>query len=494
MFIWEGTKGFGLMDEGYLWYGAQRVLQGAVPLRDFLAYDPGRYYWSAAILRLASDSGIVSLRAGIALFQILGLSIALVLIGTASSRSRRGGFAYSILCSVILVLWMIPRHKIFDISVSICLVGALTCLVNNPTRRNYFFAGVVVGLAAVFGRNHGVYGAVGSIAVLAWLFVGREHTTSIMQGFFYWIVGVAAGFSPLAIMLIVIPGFSSAFWESIRFLFEFRATNLPLPIPWPWRVNFANPDRIETLRAVLTGIYFICLPLFAVLAVITVFWRRWNKRAVEPVLVAGAILSLPYAHYAFSRAELGHLAQGAFPALIGVLTMLACVRPLFTWIAGAVLVATSLITVTPEHPGWQCGKTGECVSAQIGDNRLEVNKGVAADVNFIQNLVQTYANENNSFIAAPFWPGAYAMFDRRAPVWEIFPIVPRPPPFEEAEIKRIETARPSLIIIVNAPLDDQEDLRYSNTHPLTYHYIQEHFTRIRSPRGEPYEIYVKPQN
>ena len=163
LFIWQGNVGFSLWDEGFLWYGVQRTMLGEVPIRDFMAYDPGRYYWSSALMNLWGDNGIMVLRGTVAIFQTAGLFTGLFLI---AQSLKKHSLYYLLLSAVILVVWMYPRHKLFDISLSIFLVGILTFLIQKPVIKRYFIAGICVGLIAVFGRNHGMYGAVASIAII----------------------------------------------------------------------------------------------------------------------------------------------------------------------------------------------------------------------------------------------------------------------------------------------------------------------------------------
>ena len=173
-FIWQGNIGFNFADEGALWYGFQSVLLGEVPIRDFMSYDPGRYYFSAGLANLFGNSGIMSLRASVAVFQTLGLFVGLFLIIQSGRIKSKSDMIFILLAAITLVIWMFPRHKLFDISISIFLIGILTYLILNPVSKRYFLTGVCVGFIAFFGRNHGVYGAIGSLGVIAWLSIQNQ--------------------------------------------------------------------------------------------------------------------------------------------------------------------------------------------------------------------------------------------------------------------------------------------------------------------------------
>ncbi|HKU17933.1 MAG TPA: hypothetical protein VJP80_01535 [Candidatus Saccharimonadales bacterium] len=485
LFAWQGHKGFSLWDEGFLWYGAQRATLGEVPIRDYMAYDPGRYYWIAALMYLCRDNGITVLRVALAIFQAIGLCVALLLI--ARTRKRQS-LAYLLLSTLTLAAWMFPRHKLFDVSIAIFLVAALSYLIETPDHRRYFLAGLSVGFLAVFGRNHGVYGVAGSLAVIAWLSIKRSETSHPLSGFLPWSAGVVIGYSPLLLMLLLVPGFSTAFLEDIRYLFEVKATNIPLPIPWPWLVHLSSPPTGDASRAILIGIFFMGLLIFGAISILWVIRQRLLQRPSPPALVAASFLTLPYAHFAYSRADISHLAQGIPPMLIGVLVLLSHQAPRIKWPLALALCGASVWVMAVFQPGWECRKHN-CVDVEISHSLLEVDSGTAHDVALLRSLTAKYASQGRSFIVAPYWPGAYALLERKSPTWEIYPLLPRSKAFELKEIMRTKTANPGFALIDDMPLDGIDALRFKHTHPLIYQYIVSNFTPLPDSSNPAYQIY-----
>lgn len=486
LFLVQGQAGFSLHDEGFLWYGAQRVLLGEVPIRDFMAYDPGRYYWSAAVMSLRGDNGIMTLRGAVALFQAMGLFVGLLLIVRTAKKQQ---VLYLLLSAITMAVWMFPRHKLFDISLSILLIGVLAFLISAPTRRRYFFAGLCIGLAAIFGRNHGVYAVIASLGIMAWLRIRPAESSGLIQDFAAWAAGVTAGFIPIVFMIMLVPGFGSAFWESIRFLFEVKATNLPLPIAWPWRVDFASLPPGEAFREVLIGLFFIAIIVFGLVSITWVIWRKFQQKPIDPVLVAASFLTLPYAHFVYSRADVSHLAQGIFPLLVGCLALLAAQPAKIKWPLAFILAGISIWVMHSLHPGWQCLTGKHCISIEVSGSNLMVDPGTANEVALLRRLAGQYAPGSQSFIATPLWPGAYSLLERKAPIWEIYALFPRRHDFEQSEIERIKAATPGFALVFDLPIDGRDELHYRNTHPLTYKYIQDHFEQLPDSPNSAYKIY-----
>jgi hypothetical protein len=480
LFRLEGRVGLNLGDEGFLWYGAQRVMLGEVPIRDFVSYDPGRYYWSAAIMRLVGNNGIVTLRIAVAIFQVVGLSLSLFLLARTAQRRN---ILLLILAASTIVLWMFPRHKLFDITLSISLVATLAYLIEQPSLRRYFLTGLVVGLVATFGRNHGLYGAIGSVGAIVYLRFGRDGA-SLLSVLKWWLAGVSVGYLPVILLLAVVPGFPRAFWESILFWFECKCTNIPLPIPWPWNVPFGQMHWLESVRGVLVGLFFIGTLTFGLLGLGYVIRAGIRNAELPPLVVASAVMTLPYAHHAFSRAGISHLAQGIFPLLIGVFALLAGRTTKVGISGGTLLFAASLLIMLPMHPGWQSHRSANWVTLEVAGTDLEVDPGTAKKLGILKGLVDMYAPEGRTFIVAPLWPAAYAVFERKAPMWGFFALLPRSAAFQKAEIQRIREANPGFALILDHALDGRDELRFRNSYPLIDQYIRENFEAVQDPSAD----------
>lgn len=487
--VFQGHIGFNLWDEGFLWYGAQRTMLGEVPLRDFMAYDPGRYYWSAAVMSTAGDSGIMALRLSIDFFQVLGTFVGLAVITRTVTSCDKRSLSFLLLCGLVFTAWMFPRHKIFDLSLSIFLAGALSLLIENPTGRRYLLAGFVTGLAAFFGRNHGVYGAFASLGVMLWIRIRPTGSCGFLRGGLLWIAGVTGGFAPTLLMMAFTPGFSSAFWESIRLLFEVKTTNIPLPVPWPWNTDYSSLSFSEAGRQFLIGLLFVCIPVAGSASIVWAFVQRLRGKTLPAPYIAASFLALPYAHYAYSRADVSHLAQGLFPFLIGYLTLASVQSKRLKWGMGLTLATASFWVMSGFQPMGQCTKAGQCAEVEISGSTLAVDINTANDIRLIRDVTEKYAPDGQNVLVVPFWPGAYPLLDRKSPMWTIYALWPRTIDFQQQEIEKIKESAPKLAFVFNLALDGKEELRFKNTYPLIEQYIRKNFDPVGDSPISAYEIY-----
>ena len=489
-FLWEGRAGVGLADEGFLWYGIQRVLQGEVPIRDFMAYDPGRYYLSAALMALPGG-GVLSLRGALALVQGVALFVALLLI---SRTAKQHDLWLLGLAAFTLAAWIVPRHKAFDIAISVGLVAVLAAVATKPSARRLFLCGFYVGIAAVFGRNHGVYGALASLGLIL-LVITKPQAPLLPRGLLTWGSGIALGYLPLLLMLMLVPGFAGAFWDSVRFHWEIKATNLPLPVPWPWRVDLADGLSVEAIRSWLTGVLFLAVLLFGLLGPLAALALRLRGVETRPVLAGAAFAALPYAHVAFARADPNHLAQGIFPTLIAALAGIALLSRVPRRLLAAAACAASLFIIMPIHPGAACFGGTNCERVAVDGTTLRMDPQSAADLALLRSLAAEHAPETRPFLAAPLWPGAYALLHRRAPIWEIYALFPRGEPFQRAEIARLQAADPGFAVVVDVALDGRDELRFARTHPLIADYLEENFLRRDDlTTNAAYTVYISPDH
>ncbi|ABS64917.1 conserved hypothetical protein [Parvibaculum lavamentivorans DS-1] len=482
-YAWQRDIGLDLWDEGFLWYGVQRTMLGEVPVLDFFAYDPGRYYWSAAIMLVLDDAGLLALRIAGAAIQAIGLFFGLLALGTVTKKEDR---FFILIAAITLVIWMFPRHKYFDITALLALIFVFTWLVQRADLRRYFIAGLTVGIVAVFGKNHGVYGLTASALILGYLWLERSGP-GLLKSISALSAGIAAGYAPVLILMVMQPGFTEAFWQSIVFLLTGGAAIIPVNIPWPWRVSFGDKTII--------GLVFLAVFVWAVVGIPWILWLRYKHKHVPALWVSCAALGLPYAHAVSLRADIPHLSQALYPVLLAALGGIAMQRPAKRMACAGFICLLSIVVMLGRHPGWDCRPGKECAEVELLGDRLKLPPSVDRDMKLLNSLNEQYAAPARTFFVAPFWPGAYAAFEKKAPVWEVYAFATRDDAFQRREIARIEAANPGFVLIYDLPLDGRDELRYSRSHALIAEYVEKNYVLLEGYSENPaYRIYASKQN
>ena len=314
-YVATGNIGLNLSDEGFLWYGVLRTLDGEIPLRDFQSYEPGRYYWCAAWALLLGD-GLLALRLSVAIFQSLGL-----FCGLLAARCINTSPWFLMFTGTMLLLWMFPRYRAFESSIALIATYLGIRLVESPSVRQHFVAGVFVGGAAFFGRNHALYSALAFLALIVFLAV-KVPTGALRPKIRSWILGIAVGIAPLMLMVVFVPGFALGYAESLIFFIR-QGPNLPLDYPWPWNFGYLHLAWYERLcLAAAFLLPAVVLPLGAALT--------WSSTAIQvrqrAVVIAGTAVGIFFGHHVAVRSDAAHLAASIQPLPLTCLALPAVSR------------------------------------------------------------------------------------------------------------------------------------------------------------------------
>lgn len=483
--------GFNWGDEGLLWYASQRTAVGQIPLLDFFSYDPGRYYWSAFFFRLLHGNGLFEQIVADAAFGALGLAAIYVAMSKLClSRPWRT----AMLLTLGLMLGF-PRHKIYEQALSIMCAAGIALVIENPhSKLRWFCYGTATGLAALIGRNSGLYFFIAGLLLIALLkFSGEQFAIgSILPRF---AAGVVLGYSPMILMLCLVHGFAEAFYQSVVFTPHWQ---LKVPIPFPWHIHLKGlslPDRLQA-RAVS----FLCLAVPATYLFSIWDWIK-NRQTSRPQLACAASLAgLPFLHHAFSRADFFHIAEGILPfaIAIGALAHHFWQRgrrrmSLAFFCAAFVLIATAWL---PHEPMVQYSrsKPDHIRQVLIAGRNFYVDSVQAEVMQAAAKAFRDCRSLDGRFLAAPYFPGLYPFLETRAPSWELYYLYPRSPEFQEQEIHALERNRVSLVLLNrDATVDGRIDLRFDHTNPQLLNYILTHYEQSDVHLPDGFELYYSPQ-
>jgi len=202
----------GIYDECLALYGADSILHGGRPYRDFLTlYGPAQFYLLALFFKIFGVSALVGrvydtlIKAGIACASF-------VLVTRLASRK------YAAMAFVAVLLWLTCMYDAaYNYSAfPALLLSLISCIffsryINDPSRLwSLFTSGVLVGASVCFRHDFGFYVCVAQLTTLVWSALSTRTSGETKRSVFlalrrpvlYYISGIVIVVVPVALLLL----------------------------------------------------------------------------------------------------------------------------------------------------------------------------------------------------------------------------------------------------------------------------------------------------
>lgn len=445
-------------DEGYLWYGTQRLLDGEQPIRDFRSYEPGRYWWTALVAR-ALGRGLVPVR----LASHLAVGVALVVLAAVLGAAGASPVGLLLLPAVVLG-WRSAHHKLIDTaSMLLVAAGGSALLLDTPGAEVGF--GIAIGLAAVTGLNLGAYAiATAGIIVTVGLVTGTVVPSMLLSiG-----AGCLAGTTPLLAWFARHQGTLPALWHARVVVPRRRGTtNLPLPIPWPWRRRTSAQGATTPTTEWIVRIGFVAAPALAVVVLVASTVGVVDAAVSAPLAAVGLMTF----HHALSRADLSHL---QLPAMFVIGSVV--VLPGLAGIVGSIAaVGLTVPIVLATHPRIRRRRSPAAFERrQLLDDMIWMPRGLARQLDAVRNALEP----REALAAIPLGIPILAALDTRSAVHDTYCVYPAGPEADEDLRADLEAASPVLVLVDTRAVSGSIAGGFPDTHPETWEWLQRVGTRI----------------
>jgi hypothetical protein len=496
VFSLQWRYGFNWSDEGWLWYISQRTALGEVPLRDFFSYDPGRYYWSAAIFKLFGGSGFFEQLLANYLFAIVGLSVAYLAMFRAGL-----GRAWRIVILLLLgIVIGFPRHKIYEQTLSLIAVGTIAFVLSAPQKlKRWLSLGIVIGLAAFLGRNSGVFCAIATVIAFVVLLVRRE-APPVGRTIGAVTAGIVVGYAPLLVMIAGVHGFAGAFFQSVLMTPRWSWS---LPVPFPWHIHLRGLHGIDRLQ--VRAVSWLCVAVPVTYAFL--LWRAVRSStglgSAEWLSVAASAAGAGFLVHAFYTADFFHIAQGVVPFVIAAAAYSAHLWrtrsrrwSLAVFGGMAFVVIASWLPMEPlvQHLRTHGRAPASLQQISLGGKTFEVPAAQAELMKTVATAFKNCGPHDGGFFAAPYYPGLYAFLNTRAPAWDTYFLWPRSDEIQQKEISDMQRYNTALVLLnAESAINGRESLELVRTNPELVEYVEKHYQHSNLKLPGDFKLYYSPR-
>ena len=389
-----------------------------------------------------------------------------------------------------------PRHKIYEQTLSLIAVAVIAFVFDAPQKiRRWFLLGLLIGVAAFFGRNSGIFCVIATVIALVLLYMRGEgprpgRALAALAG------GTVLGYSPMIVMLVAVHGFAKPFFQSVLMTPKWAWS---LPIPFPWHVHLRGLDAVDRLQARAVAWLCVAVPLTYALVIGRGLRSRAKLHNAEWLSVAASAAGVGFLVHAFYTADFFHIAEGVVPFVIaaGALS-LHWWGSRMRWRSAILFGGMAFLVLAswlPMEPLVQCLRArrdtpGKFVHLRIDGRGYLVPSMSAAIMQAVATAFHNCGGRDGGFLAAPYYPGLYAFLNTRAPSWDTYYLWPRSDQIQQAEIDELQRHRTSLFLLnPTFAINGRESLEFARTNPKLLGYIESHYQQAEPELPDGFKFY-----